>query len=93
LVVNDAGISAVELECHAPIATDPNGLVPCKLTFQGMQLPARNVHVTRQPSLIELGELAFQSGCMRRLYARFAARRKEGFQAFVDEALDHEQSV
>lgn len=93
LVVDDAGIRAVERESHAPVPADPDRPMLGQIAFQRMQLPAGYVHVLRGARLIKLCQLALQPSSVGRLNPCLAAAAEERLKPLVYEALDHGESV
>ena len=64
-----------------------------ELPFEGMQIPAGNVHIRRRFCAIQKSELPREPGGMCRLNAGFTARSEEALDALVSERLDHGRSV
>ena len=93
LIVDQYGVAVFKHECQPSIATDTDAPVVFELPFEGMQIPAGNVHIRRRFCAIQKSELPREPGGMCRLNAGFTARSEEALDALVSERLDHGRSV
>lgn len=89
-IVHEHGVGAVEAECHAPVAADPDRIVPFEVAaLQRMQAPARQVHALRIRRFVQAPQHGSKPWCMGSLNAGHAPFFEEGFQAFVPKRIDH----
>ena len=92
-IVHTHGISTLEGECQAPVAADIYRPMPLKLAEQGVQSPARRVHVLRRLRIIQRKKLLPQPLGMVRLDFRLRSSPEELLDTLVPEALYHPYSV
>ena len=89
LVVDEYRVFAVEGECHPPIAAHRDGVMPIQIPDQGVQFPARQIHVGGAFGQVKPSQLPLKSGRVVWLYACFLARLEKKLQAFVAECFYH----
>ena len=92
-IVHKHGIFTLEGECQAPVAADIYRPMPLKLTEQGVQSPARRIHVLWRLRIIQRKKLLPQPLGMVRLDFRLRSSPEELLDTLVPEALYHPYSV
>ena len=92
-IAHQHGIFALERECQAPVAADIYRPMPSKLAVQGVQPPARRVHVLRGPGIVQRKKLLPEPLGMVRLDFCLGACPEELLDTLVPEALYHPYSV
>jgi hypothetical protein len=93
LIIDEFHVAVIERESQPPVSADTHAPVVRELSLEGMQSPARDVHVRRLPGNIERRELSRQPGRMRGLNAGLAAGSEKPLDAFVAKRPYHRASV
>ena len=92
-IVHEHGIFTLEGECQTPVAADIYRPMPLKLAEQGVQSPARRIHVLWRLRIIQRKKLLPQPLGMVRLDFRLRSSPEELLDTLVPEALYHPYSV
>ncbi len=93
LIIDEFRVAVIECESQPPVSADTHAPVVRKLPLEGVQSPARDVHVRRLSGDIERRELSRQPRRMRGLDASLAAGSEEPPDALVAKRSYHRAGV
>jgi len=89
LIIDKFRVAVIECESQSPVSADTHAPVVRKLPLEGVQSPARDVHIRRLSDHIERCQLPRQSRRVRSLDACFAAGPEKPFDSFVTKRSYH----
>ena len=93
LIVDELDVGVDEPKCHAPVAVDPDRVVPGQVAFEPMGPKRRDGQILNVVGYVEGGQDAQQLGDLVGLDAHFRAVPVQLLESFVPEANDHSASV
>jgi len=92
-VIDEHGVFAIKSECEPPVAAYRHRPVVFQIATQGMQLPARSVHIFRRSGIVQREQLPAKPLSMAGLDFGSRSRPEEQLDSLVTKAFDHTYSV